>query len=70
MFVPIDAIPFASLCLASFLGSFITVAFGIGGGALLLALMASMLPPIALIPIHGIIQLGTNATRALDKASK
>lgn len=70
MFIPIDTFPFALLCLASFLGSFITVAFGIGGGALLLALMASLLPPIALIPIHGVVQLGSNATRALLFYSK
>ena len=48
----------------SFLGSFITVALGIGGGALLLAVMASFMPPAALIPIHGVIQLGSNAFRA------
>ncbi|MEM9197059.1 MAG: sulfite exporter TauE/SafE family protein [Pseudomonadota bacterium] len=48
---------------ASFLGSFITAAFGIGGGAFLLAVMASLLPPLALIPVHGVIQLGSNALR-------
>lgn len=52
------------LLVASFLGSFITVALGIGGGALLLAVMASLMPPAALIPVHGVIQLGSNVTRA------
>ena len=47
----------------SFLGSFITVALGIGGGALLLAIMASTVPATALIPIHGIIQIGSNFSR-------
>lgn len=47
----------------SFLGSFITIAFGIGGGGLLLAIMAVILPPAALIPVHGVVQLGSNATR-------
>ncbi len=58
--------PFVTLLLlgSSFLGSFITVALGIGGGALLLAIMASVMPPAALIPVHGIIQLGSNAFRA------
>lgn len=49
---------------ASFLGSFITVALGIGGGALLLAIMAALMPPAALIPVHGVIQLGSNGLRA------
>lgn len=52
------------LAAASFIASFITVALGIGGGALLLAIMANFLPPIALIPVHGVVQLGSNATRA------
>lgn len=49
----------------SFAGSFITVALGIGGGALLLAVMASVMPPAALIPVHGVVQLGSNLFRAL-----
>ncbi|MEM9392747.1 MAG: sulfite exporter TauE/SafE family protein [Pseudomonadota bacterium] len=54
---------FLALLSASFLSSFITVAFGIGGGALLLAIMASLVPVSALIPVHGLIQLGSNAGR-------
>ena len=53
-----------SLLAASFVGSFITIAFGIGGGVLLLAIMASLMPPAALIPVHGIVQLGSNFGRA------
>ncbi len=49
---------------ASFVTSFITVAFGIGGGATLLAILASLLPPAALIPVHGIVQFGSNIGRA------
>lgn len=52
------------LLATSFVGSFITVAMGIGGGVLLLSIMASLLPPIALIPVHGVVQLGSNITRA------
>lgn len=52
------------LTLTSFVASFITIAMGIGGGGLLLAVMASLLPPAALIPVHGVIQLGSNVTRA------
>lgn len=48
----------------SFAGSFITIAFGIGGGVMLLAIMASLMPPIALIAVHGVVQLGSNTGRA------
>lgn len=48
----------------SFAGSFITVTMGLGGGVLVLATMASLLPPAALIPLHGVVQLGSNAIRA------
>ena len=49
---------------ASFLTSMLTAAFGIGGGTALIALLALLLPPAALIPIHSIVQLGSNAGRA------
>ncbi len=49
----------------SFIGSFITVALGIGGGALLLAVMAALMPPAALIPVHGVVQVGSNLLRAV-----
>jgi len=49
---------------AAFATSFITAAFGIGGGGVLLAILASLLPPAALIPVHGLVQLGSNAGRA------
>lgn len=55
----------SGLLAVSFIGSFITVALGIGGGALLLAIMASVMPPAALIPVHGVIQLGSNLFRAM-----
>ncbi|MCG6884724.1 MAG: sulfite exporter TauE/SafE family protein [Silicimonas sp.] len=48
----------------SFLGSFITVAFGIGGGAVMLAVFATLLPAPAIIPVHGLVQLGSNVGRA------
>lgn len=54
---------FWALITVSFVSSFITVALGIGGGALLMAIMASVMPPLALIPIHGVIQAGSNVFR-------
>jgi uncharacterized membrane protein YfcA len=53
-----------ALLASSFGTSFITAAFGIGGGALLLAILASLLPPTVLIPIHGTVQVGSNLGRA------
>ncbi|WP_323771766.1 sulfite exporter TauE/SafE family protein [Antarctobacter sp.] len=58
-------IVFAVLIFTSFAASFITVAFGIGGGGILLAVMATLVPPAALIPTHGVIQIGSNLGRAL-----
>ncbi len=54
----------ALLMATSFVTSFLTVALGIGGGALLLAVMAALMQPAALIPVHGVIQLGSNLFRA------
>ena len=55
---------FWGLSALSLIASFITAGFGLGGGALLLAAMASLVPPAALIPVHGVVQLGSNAGRA------
>ncbi len=49
----------------SFLGSFITVAFGIGGGGILIAVFATLLPATAIIPVHGLVQLGSNVGRTI-----
>ncbi len=53
------------LVLAAGCTSAITAALGIGGGVLLLAIMALVMPPAAIIPVHGVVQLGSNANRAL-----
>jgi uncharacterized membrane protein YfcA len=53
------------LIVAAATTSAITAAVGIGGGVLLLGLMAVVLPPAAIIPVHGVVQLGSNAGRAL-----
>ena len=46
------------------LTSAMTAALGIGGGILLLAIMSMLLPAAAIIPLHGLVQLGSNANRA------
>lgn len=60
----LDLWGFALMCAVSFAGSFITASLGLGGGLLVMATMASLLPPQVLIPLHGIVQLGSNAGRA------
>lgn len=65
LFATLDPATALFLFAASFVGSFITVAMGLGGGALLLAVMASLVPPAALIPVHGVIQLGSNLGRSV-----
>ena len=52
------------LITVSFFTSFITAAIGIGGGTLLLAVMAQVLPAGAIIPIHGVVQAGSNFGRS------
>ncbi|WP_339756306.1 sulfite exporter TauE/SafE family protein [uncultured Hoeflea sp.] len=49
---------------ASFFTSALTVSVGIGGGVALLALMGYLVPVAAIIPIHGVVQLGSNVGRA------
>jgi uncharacterized membrane protein YfcA len=43
--------------------SFLTAAIGAGGGLLLLVVMASFMPMATVIPVHGLVQLGSNANR-------
>lgn len=59
----VTAITAVVLVIASFFTSAITAAAGIGGGLLMLALMTYLIPIVALIPVHGLVQLGSNASR-------
>lgn len=38
---------------------------GMGGGAILIALMATLLDPMIVVPVHGVVQLTSNLTRSL-----
>lgn len=53
-----------ALIAASAVTSAITASLGIGGGVLLLAVMAIVLPASAIVPVHGMVQLGSNTGRA------
>ncbi len=44
--------------------SAVSGAFGLGGGVALIAIMAPILPVEVLIPVHGLVQLGSNVSRA------
>ena len=49
----------------SFLTSTLAGIIGMAGGLLLVSVMAAFLPPAAIVPLHGVVQLISNATRAL-----
>lgn len=53
------------LALAAFATSVISGMTGMAGGILLLSLMAPFFTPTVLIPLHGIVQLASNATRTV-----
>ncbi len=53
----------ALILLVSFLGSATTAALSIGGGLLLIAAMSAVMPPVAVVPVHGVVMLGSNAGR-------
>ena len=55
--------PAILLIIASFFTSALTASAGIGGGLALLALMSYALPAALIIPVHGVVQLGSNAGR-------
>ena len=56
--------PTLGLVVLSFLTSLVTATFSLGGGSLLIAAMTLLLPPLVVVPVHGCVQLGSNAGRA------
>ena len=60
----LTAFEFYGLIVLSLFTSGLTAALGAGGGSLLIAVMAQIFPVKALIPVHGVIQLGSNTGRA------
>ena len=55
---------FITLCIASFFTAMVSGAFGLGGGVMLLSLIAFLLPPLAIVPVHGVIHMVANLSRA------
>jgi uncharacterized membrane protein YfcA len=54
---------FAGLAAASFATAFIGLYTGAAGGIMLLAVMASVMPPAAVIPVHTVVMFGSGASR-------
>lgn len=60
----LDPLIAALLVLLSFITSLITATFSLGGGSLMIVVLALVFPPAIVVPVHGAIQLGSNAGRA------
>jgi len=56
------------LVFCSALTSLLTATAGVGGGVLLFAIMAWLMPLTAVIPVHGAVQIGSNVGRLLIMA--
>jgi len=54
-----------ALSVASFVTAFIGVFTGAAGGVILLAIMAMVMPPAAVIPVHTVVMLGTGISRTV-----
>jgi uncharacterized membrane protein YfcA len=61
----VDALIFFGLAFASFCTALLGMITGAGGGPILLALMAMILPPAVLIPVHTVVQLGVGSSRVV-----
>lgn len=59
----VDAWLFAGLIAASFCTTFFGIVTGAAGGLLLLAILAMVFPPVVVIPLHTLVQLGSNIGR-------
>lgn len=53
----------AILIVVAFLTSALSGVVGMGGGMLLLSVMAACFPPAVLIPLHGAVQFVSNGVR-------
>lgn len=53
------------LTVVSFFTSAFTAVVGVGGGVLLISIMTVFLPAAAVVPVHGMVQLASNASRCL-----
>lgn len=61
----LDPLALALLLVTGLLASTLSGVLGMGGGVTLLGVMTAVLPAPALVPVHGVVQLVSNATRTL-----
>jgi uncharacterized membrane protein YfcA len=61
----LDPLVALALVALSFVTSLITATFSLGGGTLMVAVLALVFPPAIVVPLHGAIQLGSNGGRAV-----
>jgi len=66
-FVPPDitTVFAAVLVITSFLTSALTAAMGLGGGVAMLAVLSLGLPVTSVLPVHGVVQMGSNSGRVV-----
>lgn len=66
-FVPTEITSlFAAILIAlSFVTSALTAAMGLGGGVAMLAVLSLGLPVTSVLPVHGVVQVGSNAGRVV-----
>lgn len=64
--MPADLAPLSIVILiaVSFVTSAISATFGLGGGIALLIALLTFVPPIIALPVHALVQIGSNAGRA------
>ncbi|MEE3216369.1 MAG: sulfite exporter TauE/SafE family protein, partial [Pseudomonadota bacterium] len=60
---PLPPLVSLGLILLSGFTSLVSASLGVGGGTLLIVTMAQVMPAAALIPVHGMVQLGSNGGR-------
>ena len=56
---------FSGLAFAAFCTAFAGIMLGAAGGLVLIAIMATVLPPVVLIPVHTLVQLGASCSRTV-----
>lgn len=61
--MPIGALELTVLVVAALLTSMLSAVVGMAGGVVLLAVMLLFLPPLVVIPLHGVVQLVSNGSR-------
>lgn len=61
----VDALMFFGLTAASLVTAFLGVFTGAAGGVVLLGVMALVMPPAVLLPVHTVVMLGSGITRTM-----